>query len=165
MKTAIYPGSFDPITNGHLDVINRGRHIFDKVVVAVARNVGKDPLFTPDERVEMIQANVKDRPDIEVIAFDGLIVDLAEKLNAVALIRGMRAVSDFEHEFQMAQMNRHLDERIETIFLMPNERYFFTSSNLVKQVFRFTDREKHLIPANVHAALSEKFGHTKVEDF
>jgi Phosphopantetheine adenylyltransferase len=96
-----------------------------------------------------------------VIAFDGLIVDLAEQLNAVALIRGLRAVSDFEHEFQMAQMNRHLDERIETIFLMPNEQYFFTSSNLVKQVFKFTDREKHLIPTNVHAALSKKFGHSK----
>jgi pantetheine-phosphate adenylyltransferase len=161
MKIAIYPGSFDPVTNGHLDVINRGRHIFDKVVVAVARNLGKDPLFTPEERVELIKANVQNRPNIEVIAFDGLIVDLAEQLNAVALIRGLRAVSDFEHEFQMAQMNRHLDERIETIFLMPNEQYFFTSSNLVKQVFKFTDREKHLIPTNVHAALSKKFGHSK----
>lgn len=161
MKIAIYPGSFDPITNGHLDVINRGRHIFDKVVVAVACNSAKDPLFTAEERVELIKANVQGRPNIEVIAFNGLIVDLAQELNAVALIRGMRAVSDFEHEFQMAQMNRHLDDQIETIFLMPNERYFFTSSNLVKQVFRFTDREKHLIPANVHAALSEKFGHTK----
>jgi len=161
MKIAIYPGSFDPVTNGHLDVINRGRHIFDKVVVAVARNVGKDPMFTPQERVDLIKANVQNRPNIEVIAFDGLIVDLAEELNAVALIRGMRAVSDFEHEFQMAQMNRHLDDQIETIFLMPNERYFFTSSNLVKQVFKFTDREKHLIPANVHAALSLKCGHTQ----
>ena len=161
MKIAIYPGSFDPVTNGHLDVINRGRHIFDKVVVAVARNLGKDPLFTPEERVELIKANVQNRPNIEVIAFDGLIVYLAEKLNAIALIRGLRAVSDFEHEFQMAQMNRHLADKIETIFLMPNEQYFFTSSNLVKQVFKFTDREKHLIPANVHAALSKKFGHTK----
>ena len=161
MKIAIYPGSFDPVTNGHLDVINRGRHIFDKVVVAVARNVGKDPMFTPQERVELIKENVQNRPNIEVIAFDGLIVDLAEQLNAVALIRGLRAVSDFEHEFQMAQMNRHLDDKIETIFLMPNERYFFTSSNLVKQVFKFTDRERHLIPANVHAALSKKCGHTQ----
>ena len=161
MKIAIYPGSFDPVTNGHLDVINRGRRIFDKVIVAVARNPGKDPLFTSTERVELIKENVQDRPNIEVIAFDGLIVDLAEQLNAVALIRGLRAVSDFEYEFQMAQMNRHLDDKIETIFLMPNERYFFTSSNLVKQVFKFTDREKHLIPANVHAALSEKFGHNQ----
>lgn len=160
-KIAIYPGSFDPVTNGHLDIINRGRHIFDKVVVAVARNAAKDPLFTSEERVALLEENLQNRPNIEVIAFDGLIVDLAEQLNAVALIRGLRAVSDFEHEFQMAQMNRHLDDKIETIFLMPNERYFFTSSNLVKQVFRFTDRERHLIPANVHNALSKKFGYTK----
>ncbi|WP_269526737.1 pantetheine-phosphate adenylyltransferase [Coraliomargarita parva] len=161
MKKGIYPGSFDPITNGHLDVINRARHIFDKVVVAVARNASKQPLFTPEERVELIRENLVGRPNIEVLAFDGLIVDLAKREKAVALIRGLRAVSDFEHEFQMAQMNRHLDETVETIFLMPNEQFFFTSSNLVKQVFKFTDRERHLIPPNVHAALSRKFGHPK----
>lgn len=161
MKTAIYPGSFDPITNGHLDVVGRARNIFDKVIVAVANNPMKKPLFNSEERVELIKANVNNRPGIEVIDFDGLIVDLAKQLNAVALIRGLRAISDFEHEFQMAQMNRHLDETIETIFLMPNERYFFTSSSLVKQVFRFTDREKHLVPANVQAALSKKFEHSK----
>ena len=161
MRVGIHPGSFDPVTNGHLDVIDRARRIFDQVVVAVARNATKQPLFTPEERVKMIAENIEDRPDVKVIAFDGLIVDLARELNAVALIRGMRAVSDFEHEFQMAQMNRHLDEGIETIFLMPNERFFFTSSNLVKQVFKFTDRERHLIPENVHAALSQKFGHTE----
>lgn len=161
MKIGIYPGSFDPVTNGHLDVINRARRIFDQVVVAVARNAMKDPLFTSEERVQFIEENLVNRPNIKVIAFDGLIVDLARELNAVALIRGMRAVSDFEHEFQMAQMNRHLDEEIETIFLMPNERFFFTSSNLVKQVFKFTNRERHLIPENVHAALSQKFGHSE----
>jgi len=161
MKIGIYPGSFDPVTNGHLDVINRARSIFDKVVVAVARNATKEPLFSAEERVQMIEENLVNRPNISVIAFDGLIVDLAEQLNAVALIRGLRAVSDFEHEFQMAQMNRHLDEKIETIFLMPNERYFFTSSNLIKQVFKFTDREKHLIPENVHQALSDKLGYNK----
>jgi len=159
MKIGIYPGSFDPVTNGHLDVINRARRIFDRVVVAVARNAAKEPLFSPEERVHLLEANLVDRPNISVIAFDGLIVDLARELNANALIRGLRAVSDFEHEFQMAQMNRHLDEKIETIFLMPNERFFFTSSNLVKQVFKFTDREKNLIPENVHQALSKKFGH------
>jgi len=159
MKIGIYPGSFDPVTNGHLDVINRARSIFDKVVVAVARNAAKEPLFSPEERVSLIEENLVNRPNISVIAFDGLIVDLAEKLKAVALIRGLRAVSDFEHEFQMAQMNRHLDDKIETIFLMPNERYFFTSSNLIKQVFKFTDREKHLIPENVHQALSDKLGY------
>jgi pantetheine-phosphate adenylyltransferase len=159
MKIGIYPGSFDPITNGHLDVINRARNIFDKVIVAVARNAAKNPLFTSEERVHMIEENLTDRPNIAVIAFDGLIVDLAKENKAVALIRGLRAVSDFEHEFQMAQMNRHLEGSIETIFLMPNEQFFFTSSNLVKQVFKFTDRERRLIPANVHKALSEKFGH------
>lgn len=158
-KIGIYPGSFDPVTNGHLDVINRARRIFDKVVVAVARNATKEPMFTPEERVRLIEENLVSRPNISVIAFDGLIVDLARDLKAVALIRGLRAVSDFEHEFQMAQMNRHLDENIETIFLVPNEQYFFTSSNLVKQVFKFTDREKHLIPENVHQALSKKLGH------
>ena len=161
MKIGIYPGSFDPVTNGHIDVINRARRIFDKVVVAVARNAAKEPLFTPEERVALIEENMVERPNISVIAFDGLIVDLARELNAVALIRGLRAVSDFEHEFQMAQMNRHLDEKIETIFLMPNERYFFTSSNLVKQVFKFTDREKNLIPENVHQALCKKLGHSE----
>jgi pantetheine-phosphate adenylyltransferase len=159
-KIGIYPGSFDPVTNGHLDVINRARRIFDKVVVAVARNMAKAPMFSSEERVRLIEENLTDRPNISVIAFDGLIVDLARELNAVALIRGLRAVSDFEHEFQMAQMNRHLDEDIETIFLVPNEQFFFTSSNLVKQVFQFTDREKHLIPENVHKALSKKLGHS-----
>lgn len=159
MKTAIYPGSFDPITNGHLDVISRAKNIFDKVIIAVANNPVKTPLFTNTERVQLIDENIQDQPGVEVIAFDGLVVDLAKRLNSVALIRGLRAVSDFEHEFQMAQMNRHLDGAIETIFLMPNERYFFTSSSLVKQVFQFTDREKHLIPKNVQSALSKKFKH------
>lgn len=160
MRTGVYPGSFDPITNGHLDVIDRACNIFEKVIVAVARNATKEPLFTPEERVGLIEENLRGRADISVIAFDGLIVDLAKQTKAVALIRGLRAVSDFEHEFQMAQMNRHLDDSIETIFLMPNEQFFFTSSNLVKQVFKFTDRERHLIPPNVHAALSKKFRHS-----
>lgn len=159
MRTAIYPGTFDPITNGHLDVIERACRIFDRVIVAVAENKAKSPLFTPQERVALISENLKDNPATEVLHFDGLIVDLAKKHGAVALVRGLRAVSDFEYEFQMAQMNRHLEDSIETIFLTPNEEFFFTSSHLVKQVFKFTSRERTLIPANVHAALCKKFGH------
>lgn len=156
MRIAIYPGSFDPITNGHLDVIERAARLFDRVIVAVANNPRKSSLFTSEQRVRLIADNIANNAQIEVLAFEGLIVDLAKKKHAVALIRGMRVLSDFEHEFQMAQMNRHLDDSIETVFLIPNERYFFISSSLIKQVFQFTDREKHLIPANVHAAMKQK---------
>ena len=135
MRIALYPGTFDPVTNGHLDVIRRAGRIFDKVIVAIAKNASKEPTFTETERIELIRENLAEGEVVEVLAFDGLIVDLAEKLGAVALIRGLRAVSDFEYEFQMAQMNRHLDEKIETIFLMPNEEYFFTSSHLSKMSF------------------------------
>ena len=153
MRKAIYPGTFDPITNGHIDVIHRASHLFDSITVAVAKNASKNPMFDETTRVRLIQENFKDSSNIKVIAFDGLIVDLADKLGAVALIRGLRVASDFEYEFQMAQMNRHLNETIETVYLMPTEEHFFTSSNLIKQVFKFTDREKQLIPENVHQAL------------
>ena len=153
MRKAIYPGTFDPITNGHIDVIHRARHLFDSITVAVARNASKQPMFDEAKRVQLIQENFENCSNIEVIAFDGLIVDLADKLGAVALIRGLRVASDFEYEFQMAQMNRHLNDQIETIYLMPTEEHFFTSSHLIKQVFKFTDREKQLIPENVHQAL------------
>ena len=153
MRRAIYPGTFDPITNGHIDVIHRASNLFDSITVAVAKNTSKNPMFDEATRVQLIQENFKDSSNIEVIAFDGLIVDLADKLGAVALIRGLRVASDFEYEFQMAQMNRHLNPKIETVYLMPTEEHFFTSSNLIKQVFKFTDREKQLIPENVHQAL------------
>ena len=153
MRKAIYPGTFDPITNGHIDVIHRASNLFDSITVAVAKNTSKNPMFDEATRVQLIQENFKDSSNIEVIAFDGLIVDLADKLGAVALIRGLRVASDFEYEFQMAQMNRHLNQSIETVYLMPTEEHFFTSSNLIKQVFKFTDREKQLIPENVHQAL------------
>lgn len=153
MRKAIYPGTFDPITNGHIDVIQRASNLFDSITVAVAKNSNKNPMFDEATRVQLIQENFKDSSNIEVIAFDGLIVDLARKLGAVALIRGLRVASDFEYEFQMAQMNRHLNQTIETVYLMPTEEHFFTSSNLIKQVFKFTDRERQLIPENVHQAL------------
>lgn len=157
MKKAIYPGSFDPITNGHVDIVNRASQLFDSITIAVAKNANKKPLFDEDLRVQLIRENFCDNPKVSVIAFDGLIVDLAEKLGAIALIRGLRVASDFEYEFQMAQMNRRLNQKVETVYLMPNETYFFTSSNLIKQVFKFTDREKQLIPKNVHRALVEHY--------
>lgn len=153
MRKAIYPGTFDPITNGHIDVIHRASNLFDSITVAVAKNASKQPMFDEEKRVQLIKENFEKSSKVEVIAFDGLIVDLADKLGAVALIRGLRVASDFEYEFQMAQMNRHLNDSIETVYLMPTEEHFFTSSNLIKQVFKFTDREKQLIPENVHQAL------------
>ena len=153
MRKAIYPGTFDPITNGHIDVIHRASNLFDSITVAVAKNASKQPMFDEEKRVQLIKENFEKSSNVEVIAFDGLIVDLADKLGAVALIRGLRVASDFEYEFQMAQMNRHLNDSIETVYLMPTEEHFFTSSNLIKQVFKFTDREKQLIPENVHQAL------------
>ena len=125
----------------------------------MAQNFSKTFTFSTEERVQLIEENTVDMENVEVLAFDGLIVDLAKQTGAVALIRGLRAVSDFEHEFQMAQMNRHLDDHVETVFLVPNEEYFFTSSSLLKQVHRFTDRDTGLVPANVHRALCDKFGH------
>ncbi len=157
MRRAIYPGSFDPITNGHIDIIQRASQLFDSITIAVANNANKEPIFSDKKRVNLIKDNFKDCQNIDVISFDGLIVELAEKLNAIALIRGLRVASDFEYEFQMAQMNRHLNSNIETVYLMPSQKYFFTSSNLIKQVFMFTDREKHLIPQNVHRALVDHF--------
>ena len=123
MATAIYPGTFDPVTSGHLDILNRACHIFDKVIVGVAHNLQKKPLFSSQERVEMIANNMKDVEKVEVVSFDGLVVDFAREQGATVLIRGLRAVSDFEFEFQMTQMNRDLDNEIETIFLMPSARY------------------------------------------
>lgn len=159
MAVAIYPGTFDPVTSGHLDILHRACHIFDKVIVGVAYNIPKKPLFTVEERVDLIADNL-DEPNLSVTSFDGLVVNFARSQNASVLIRGLRAVSDFEFEFQMTQMNRDLDPEIETIFLMPSARYFFTSSTLMKQV-SFYDPEKieKFVPLNVAAALKRKFNH------
>jgi len=156
MKIALYPGTFDPITNGHLDVLHRASVLFDKVIVAVAENDPKSPVFSLEERINLIRENV-DLDRFDVLPLPGLVVEFAKEVGAHALIRGLRAISDFEHEFQMAQMNRNLDETIETIFLMPNEEYFYTSSNLIKQVARYTEKETGLVPANVQKALRKKF--------
>lgn len=159
MATAIYPGTFDPVTNGHLDILRRACNIFDKVIVGVAPNELKNPLFTAEERMDLIRANVTEW-NVVVCLFEGLVVDFAETHGAKVLIRGLRAVSDFEFEFQMTQMNRDLDPEIETIFLMPGARYFFTSSTLMKQVsFYDPERIAKFVPLNVAAALKRKFDH------
>ena len=156
MKTAVYPGTFDPLTLGHLDVLERACHLFDKV--AIALNSKKTPIFTKEERLKLIEENIKDIPKAEVHFFKGLTVDYAKENNAVAIIRGLRAVSDFEYEFQLAQMNRHLDNDIETIFLMPNQKYFYTSSQIIKAVAEHSpERVAKFVPANVLEALKRHF--------
>lgn len=159
MRRAVYAGTFDPVTNGHLDILKRACHLFDEVVVVVAPNQEKRPMFTVEERIELLRPNLSDMPNAKAEVLDGLTVDFAKKLGAVAIIRGLRAVSDFEYEFQMAQMNRHLDGEIETIFLMPSEDYFFTSSNLIKAVASYSrERIEKFIPQNVVIALKNRQG-------
>jgi pantetheine-phosphate adenylyltransferase len=156
--TAVYPGSFDPITNGHIDIIRRALRVFPRITVAVAYNPNKDAaMFTPAERVEMIQqalADVSDR--IIADSFTGLLVDYAERIGAQVLIRGLRAVSDFEYEFQMTMMNRHLKPKIETVFMMAGEQYFYTSSRLVKEVATFGGDVHNLVPEFVMDRFAER---------
>lgn len=153
MKHCIYPGTFDPVTNGHLDVLERASRLFDRVTVAVALSTTKTALFSAEQRVGFIQANVTRLTNIEVVSFDGLLVEFARKKNAGAIIRGLRALSDFEFEFNMALMNRHLEPQVETIFVMPNEAYSYTSSTLVKQIAKLGGDVTHFVPANVAQAL------------
>ncbi|HWA86547.1 MAG TPA: pantetheine-phosphate adenylyltransferase [Opitutus sp.] len=153
MRHCIYPGTFDPITYGHLDVLARAAKLFDRVTVAIADHSAKAPLFTIDQRVEMVRPNVTKFPNVVVTSFTGLLVDFAVAQGAIALIRGLRALSDFEFEFNMALMNRHLNERIETIFVMPNEQFSYTSSTLVKQVAVLGGDVAHFVPPNVGEAL------------
>lgn len=157
MRRAIYPGSFDPITNGHLDVIERACKLFDEVVVAVARNDEKQPLFTLQERLDLLQKTAGNLDRVKIAEFDGLLVQfaIAEKANAV--VRGLRAVSDFEFEFQMALMNRKLEGSVETIFLMPKEEYTYLSSRLVKEIARLGGDVSKFVPGTVATALNRKF--------
>ena len=157
MRTALYPGTFDPITLGHLDVLHRASRIFDKVIIAVAHNEPKQPTLPFELRKELIRENIKDFPCFEIRSFDGLVVEFANQTGSVALIRGLRAVSDFEYELQMAQMNRNLDDSIETLFLMPNEAYTFVSSRLIKQVAAYGGDVSKFVPANVFEALKDHF--------
>jgi pantetheine-phosphate adenylyltransferase len=157
MRRAIYPGSFDPITNGHLDVIERAGKLFDEVVVAVAHNIEKEPLFSLEERLELLRHTLGKQPHIRIGQFGGLLVDFAVTEQANAVIRGLRAVSDFEFEFQMALMNRKLQSAVETIFLMPKEEYTYLSSRLVKEIARLGGDVSQFVPAVVAKALASKF--------
>ncbi len=159
MRTAIYSGTFDPVTNGHLDVLFRASHIFDNTIIAVAESEEKLPLFDLAERIQLIEENIAERHNVKVSSFRGLLVDYAKEMGVSAIVRGLRAISDFEFEFQMTQMNRHLDDELETIFLMPKQDYFFTSSSLIKQVARYEGKIDSLVPVNVARALNKKFGH------
>ena len=153
---AIYPGSFDPLTNGHVDIITRGARLFDRIVVAVLVNAEKSPLFSLAERLEIARVVFQDQRNVEVDTFDGLLVDYVERRQAQVIVRGLRAVSDFEFEFQMALMNRRLNDKIETVFMMPAEQYSYISSRLIKEVFALGGRVHGLVPDMVEARLRDK---------
>lgn len=158
MRLCIYPGTFDPITYGHLDVLERATRLFDHVLVSVAHNPEKSPLFTAEQRLELIRPNIACYANVSATTFRGLLVDFAMAQHAIAIIRGLRAMSDFELEFNMALMNRHLQPAVETIYVMPNEDYSYTSSHLVKQVSKYGGDVSKFVPANVVAALRTAYG-------
>lgn len=157
-RIALYPGSFDPPTNGHLSIIQRGLRVFDELVVAVLRNPAKDALFTVEERVELLRGAVNGDKRVTVKTFEGLLVKFAQQEGVNTVLRGLRAVSDFEYEFQMANMNRKLDKEIETLFMMTGEDYFYISSRFVRDVARLGGEVDGLVPQNVHDALKKRFG-------
>ena len=154
---AVYPGSFDPVTNGHIDLIQRSATLFDKVVVAILRNSGKMPLFSIDERKEMLEMAIREIGNATVTDFSGLLVDFAEQIGASVIIRGIRAISDYEHELQMALINRRLSSRVETVFMLPAETYSFLSSRLVKEIASYGGAISGLVPEDVERRLYSKF--------
>ena len=155
-RLAVFPGSFDPLTNGHVDIIERGTHLFEKIIVAILVNAEKSPLFSMEERVEIVRETFRGRPNIEVDTFDGLLVDYVERREAHVIVRGLRALSDFEAEFQMALMNRRLSPNVETVFMMPAEQYTYISSRLIKEVFSLGGQVRGLVPEIVVTRLQEK---------
>ncbi len=156
MKIAIYPGSFDPITNGHLDILERALKLFDKVIITIASNTAKNPLFSEEERFALLQAVTKRYKNVEVDSFEGLLVDYVQQRKATAVVRGLRAMTDFEYELQLALMNRKLDEKMETVFLMPNEKYTYLSSNMVREIARLGGDVSKFVPSVVLKALRQK---------
>ena len=158
MAIAIYPGTFDPVTYGHIDIIKRACEIFDSIVVTVAINTGKTPLFTTKERVDMLKESLKEFDNVSIDSFDGLVVDHAKNVGAASIIRGLRAVSDFEYEFQMALMNRKLAGNISTVFLMPHEKYTYLNSSIVRNLASFKSDVSDFVPPIVQKALGKKFG-------
>lgn len=157
MRKVLYPGTFDPVTNGHIDIIRRAIELFDEVIVTVAINPGKTPLFTVDERVMMLRESLKDFSNITIDSFDGLVVDHAHEVGAVGIIRGLRALSDFEYEFQMALMNRKLASDLTTVFLMPHEKYTYLNSSIIRNLASLNSDVSDFIPDVVLKALNKKF--------
>ena len=156
MKIAVYPGTFDPVTNGHLDILERALKLFDKVIITIARNTTKNPLFTEEERLALLRQATKQFQNVEVDSFEGLLVTYVQRKNAVSVVRGLRAMTDFEYELQMALMNRKLDEKMETVFLMPNEKYTYLSSNFVREIARLGGDVSKFVPPVVLKALRQK---------
>lgn len=160
MRVVVYPGSFDPLTNGHLDLIERAVKLFDRVIVAIAENESKHPLFTLEERCNLVKGSITHLPKVEVDTFTGLLVDYVEKRGGRAILRGLRAVSDFEFEFQLALMNRKLNDGVETLFMMPKDTYTFLSSRVIKEIARLGGDINSFVPQPVGMALRTKFGST-----
>lgn len=156
MRIAVYPGSFDPITNGHLDIVRRASRLYDKVIIGVLDNTSKKPMFSPSERKEMIDENIKDMPNVSCDVFSGLLVDFAKQNNATVIVKGLRTVSDFEYEFQMALLNKALNPEYETMFMMTDSKYSYISSSMVKEVAKYNGELDGLVPQNVILKINDK---------